>query len=345
MTAKERVLRAINHEEVDRIPIGIFGTHLDYEEGLAAHVGVGTIEEMYRNVGIDVWHCRGRLAYAGPEKHSQGVKTNIWGIPEKMSETSGYSHQGAPLSEVSSVDEVEAYPWPSADEFEDTGLDQDISDHEEFAVVGGINSAIFHIFTYVCGFDNALMMLNLEPEISKAIIRRITDFWAGYLRKVLEIGNGRIDVIENCNDFGTQRSLFISRETFREFFLPPLKRLYDITKEYDAKVMQHSCGSIAPLIPDFIEMGADILNPIQVAADNMVLGELVPKYGESICFYGGIDTQHVLPEGPIERIREDARHLIGLFGRGGGLILSGSQGLLPDIPYDHAMAMFEEATR
>ena len=189
------------------------------------------------------------------------------------------------------------------------------------------------------------MLLHLEPELAKAIIRKITDFWEGYLRKVLEAGKGRIDIIENCNDFGTQSSLFISPDQFREFFKPALQRLYNVTKEYGAKVMQHSCGAIAPIIPDFIEMGADILNPIQVSSTGMDLEMLVPEYGKQICFYGGIDTQWVLPQGPVDKIKADTRHLIELFGHQGGLILAGSQGLMNDIPFDNALAMLQEPSR
>ncbi len=189
------------------------------------------------------------------------------------------------------------------------------------------------------------MLLSLAPEIAKAIIRKITDFWVGYLKKVLQAGKGCIDIIENCNDFGTQRSLFICPEQFREFFRPELQRLYDVTKEYGAKVMQHSCGAIAPIIPDFIEMGADILNPIQVEADGMEIAPLVRNHGKQICFYGGIDTQRLLPKGPVKRIEKETRKLIDFFGYEGGLILAGSQGLMNDIPYEHAIAMLTAGHR
>ncbi len=345
MTSKERVLRAVNHQEVDRIPSGLFGTHPDYLKGLADHIGAASVEEMFRQLGIDVWHGWGqRLEYAGPPRLYKGVPVNEWGLPVKSND--GYSHNlTAPLADVLTIDAVEAFPWPSPDDYFDPGLAEYFDAHREFAVVGGINSAIFHIYSWMCGFDYSMMLLGSEPDVAKAIIRHITDFWAGYLRKLLQIGNGRIDIIENCNDFGTQISLFISPDYFREFFRPALQRLYDITHEHGAKVMQHSCGAVAPLISDFIEMGADILNPIQVSADGMDLNKLVPAYGRQICFYGGIDTQYVMPRGPVELIQRKSRELIERFGYNGGLILAGSQGLMNDIPYDHALAMLREPAR
>jgi uroporphyrinogen decarboxylase len=201
---------------------------------------------------------------------------------------------------------------------------------------------IFHNLTWICGFENTLVNLKLEPEISKALIRHVTDFWIDYTRKLLECGKGRIDIVQNCNDFGAQNGLLIGIDTFREFFKPELKRLYDAIKEYGAKVMQHSCGAIEPIIPDLIEIGMDILNPVQVSATDMEMEVLAEKYGNNVTFYGGIDTQHVLPEGPIDRIRLETRRAIGTLGRGGGYILSPSQAFEPDIPVNHLLAMFDE---
>ena len=348
MTSKERVLRSIAHQEVDRVPAGLFGTHPDYLAGLAAHVGAASVEEMFRKLGIDVWHGWGHgLRYAGPPRLWKGVPVNEWGFPlDPPKNQAGYSHDAdAPLADVTTIEQVESFPWPSADDCTGDGLREYFEQYREFAVVGGINAAIFHIYTWMCGFEHGLMLLRLDPDMAAAIIRHIADYWEGNLRKHLQICGEFIDIIENCNDFGTQISLFISPEDFRAFFRPALQRLYDVTHEYGCKMMQHSCGAIAPLIPDFVEMGADILNPIQVSASGMSIEALASAYGKKICFYGGIDTQWVLPEGPPERIRRETRRLLDLFGHRGGLILAGSQGLMSDIPYAHAVAMFEERAR
>ena len=337
MTSKERVLRAIAYREVDRTPTGLFGTAGEYEDGLARYVGAENREAMYRLLGIDMWHCGAGLDFVGAQPMRDGVATDIWGQAAALP---------PPFSEVSSIDEVEAYlPWPRIADFNGERLAKEIAAHQEFAVVGGINSCVFHYYLWLCGQENGLMFLHLQPDVAHAIIRRITDFWVDYLTKVLELGAGRIDIIENCNDFGTQRSMFISAEMFCTFFRPTLQRLYRVTKNYGAKVMQHSCGAIAPIIPDFVAMGADILNPIQVTADGMEIAGLVEKFNGQFTFYGGIDTQYLLPQGPPERIRQEARRVLNLFGNQGGLILSGSQGLMSDIPFAHAVAMFEEVRR
>ena len=325
MTSKERVLQAVAYQEVDRAPVGLFGTHIEYEQDLANFIGMPTIEAMYRELGVDIWHSKAKLEYNGA------------GGPRDVSEDNPH-----PFARMTTVDEVEAYPMPDIDDFDATILVAHLQEHQEFAVCGGINSAIYHHYLGMCGQENGLCFLKLQPEVAKSMIRRITDYWESYLRKVLEAGDGLIDIIENCNDFGTQRSMFISVDDFREFFKPQLQRLYDTAKEHGVLYMQHSCGSIGPIINDFIEMGADILNPIQVEANNMKIEDLVREFKGKINFYGGIDTQQLLPHGPEEKIRREVTKLLNLFGKNGGLILGGSQGLLEDIPFSHAVAMLRE---
>lgn len=325
MDAKERVKRAVAYKDVDRPPAGLFGTHKEYEEGLTQFIGAGSVEDMYRELGVDIWHSRIGLEYKGTG--------NPWNKTEE---------DPHPFAKMATVDEVEAHAFAGPEDFDSTNFVTHLETHREFAVCGGINSAIFHNYMDMCGQENGLCLLKSDPELAKTMIRRITDYWDGYLRKLLESGGGMIDLIENCNDFGTQRSMFISAEDFREFFKKPLTRLYKTAKEYGVLYMQHSCGSIYPIINDFIEMGADILNPIQVEADGMDIEELVRKHKGKIAFYGGIDTQHLMPHGPEEKIRTEVRRLKNLFGNGGGLIMSGSQGLLDDIPYANAVAMLDE---
>ena len=110
MNSKERVLRAINHQDVDRIPAGLFGTHSDYMDGLAKHIGADSIEQMHRQLGIDIWHCGQNLKDTSPQRIHKGTAVDCWGIPMNLSEEEGYSHtSGAPLAEVSSIDEIEEY--------------------------------------------------------------------------------------------------------------------------------------------------------------------------------------------------------------------------------------------
>lgn len=338
MDSRERVRNCIQYKKVDQLPAGLFGTHPDYEAGLVEYLGCRSVEEMYRHLAIDVWHT-GVLEYKGRKVHYRGREID----PEMDLYWEHNPHP--PFSDITSPEEVEEYPFPAMEDYDETKLLKEIDTHSEFALCTGINSAIFHNYLYMCGQENGLCNIKTEPDIARAVIRRITDFWVAYLERVLEVAAGREVMVENCNDFGTQRSMFICPEDFRTFFKPELKRLYDVAHRHGIFCMQHSCGAVSPIIEDFIEIGADVLNPIQVSADGMKLEQVVKQFHGRIAFYGGIDTQYLLPQGPEEAIRSEVHKAVSLFGLNGGFILSGSQGLMHDIPFANAAAMLDPTLR
>lgn len=323
MNCKTRTAAAIRFQPTDRAPAGLFGTHPDYEQGLAEYIGVKTIEEMYRRLGVDVWHARTRLCFP---------QNNDW----------FHQKNGPPFADADSIDFIREFQFMRPCEMDCDSYINELDTHSEFFICGGINSAIFHRYMDLCGQENALCLLRQDPELAQAIIDKITDFYVEYLELVLKAGAGKIDMIENCNDFGTQRSMFISVDDFRTFFKKPLKRLYDTAKKRGVFYMQHSCGSVFPIISDYIEMGADVLNPIQVLADHMSVNEIAAAFGGKITLYGGIDTQWLLPTGTSEDVRAETSRVLNLFKDKGGYILSGSQGLMDDIPFENAKAMLME---
>jgi len=340
MNSVERVRRALNFEETDRVPFGMFGSS-HTEKAISEKMGFSSVEDMYKGLGIDLWDIWFPLKYVGEQRYYNGEKADFWGIPDSVYKDGDSSSQ-CPLADISSIEDVERYKWPDIKDFTAEGLTDVIDNHSDFAIVCGVWAPIFHNLTWLCGFENTLVNLMTEEELSLALIEKIADFWVAYTRKTLDVAKGKVHIVQNCNDFGTQASMIISPDTFRKFFKPVLKRLYDVIKEYGVKVMQHSCGSIEPIIPDLIEIGVDILNPIQVSASNMDIEFLAGKYGGKVVFYGGIDTQHVLPEGPVERIKEETRRTLQIMNKYGGYILAGSQGLEMDIPVEHIKAMYDE---
>lgn len=340
MNSKERIYNCVKFKGIDRVPCGLFGTTLEYQWGLAEHMGYKTIEELYNKFQIDIWYTKtNRLDYSGKKYNFRGKLIDPW-------ITLYYENNPEPpFAEIDSIEQVFDYPIPGIDEYDAVDFMGEINAHSAFSICGGINAAIFHNYLYMCGQINGFCYLKTEPELAHAIITKITDFWVTYLTHLLNVSDHKIDIIENCNDFGTQRSLFISEEDFKEFFRPSLQRLYDVIKENNVLCMQHSCGAISPLIKEFIEMGADIINPIQVCAEGMKLESIISRYRNKITFYGGIDTQYLLPQGPVSKIREAVCEAVSYFNNTGGFILSGSQGFMNDIPYEYAAAMLEPKLR
>lgn len=344
MKSKERIKRTLAFKETDRIPFGIFGTSAANEARLAKELKMSSVEQMHQELELDIWHLFQPLEYAGETREYRGMEADFWGVPLDVGEygDSGIYH---PLAEITSVDEVEAYKFPNIDDFDSSWLDKELEKHNNFAIEGGLWAPIFHNVTWLCGLENTLCNLITDPEMMKLLIKKVTDFWIGYARKVLETAKGRVMIMQNCNDFGTQRDLLISAEMFREFFKPELKRLYDAIKEFDVAVLQHSCGAVSSIIGDFIEIGADIMNPVQVSAAGMDIDSIVKKFGGKVTFYGGIDTQWVLPTGSEEKIRRTVRDTIGKFDMCKGYILAPSQGVEADISAQNLKIMFDEGKR
>jgi len=344
MNGKERVLRTLEGLETDRVPFGIFGTSPENERRMAADIALASVDELYDVWGLDIRHIPEdqTLYYTGPARSHQGLAADYWGVPYEV-RRHGNSGNVCPLKDARSVEEVEAYRWPQISDFDSTEFERALDRYtsQGYCVEGGLWAPIFHNVTWLCGFETTLSNLIEQPEVSHAVIGRVTDFWIGFCKRMMEAAKGRVSIMQNCNDFGSQRGLIMSREMFRLFFREPLQRLYNTIHSYGAKVMQHSCGAVAELMDDFIEMGADIINPVQVNAEGMEPAGLFARYGDRVCFYGGVDTQHVLPEGPAKRVREVTRKTLEIF-RGGRYILGPSQGIEADIPTNHAAAMFEE---
>lgn len=344
MDAKERVKRTLEFKETDRVPFGIFGCNSWDEERMAKDLNLGSVEEMYKELELDIWHLFQPLQYTGEQRIHMGKPADFWGVPldiRQFGDSSIYN----PLAELSSIEEVEAYQFPDIDDFDATWLDKELDRHEGLAIEGGLWAPIFHNVTWLCGFENTLCNMIMEPEMMKLLIKKVTDFWIAYARKTLDTAKGRIMIMQNCNDFGTQRDLIMSAEMFREFFKPEFKRLYDTIKEYDVAVLQHSCGAVSSIIDDFIEIGADIMNPVQVSADGMDIDTIAGRFGGRVTLYGGIDTQWVLPTGSEEEIRATVRNTVSKFDMCGGYILAPSQGVEPDIPTRNIVTMFDEGKK
>jgi uroporphyrinogen decarboxylase len=341
---KERVLRGINHQETDRIPIDFNGGSDEIIVKLKSYLNVSNENQLLNTLNVDIRRLS-PLVYNGEQRYHMGEKADFWGVTDRAL-NEGDSSRHCPFAEVSSVDEVEAYKWPIPENFCDfNNISEEIEAYKDYAVHAAVWAGIFHNYIWMCGFENSLVYLHTQPQVAHAILRHITDFWIGYTKKVLEIGKGKIDIVDSFNDFGTQIDLIMSPDMLRKFIIPELKRFYKEVKEYGAKGYLHSCGSVVSIIPDLVGIGVDILDPIQVSANGMAPENLKTKFGDKITFHGAIDTQHVLPEGTIEEVRNEVNRVIGILGKGGGYILAGSQKFENDIPVENVIAMYDEAVK
>ncbi len=257
----------------------------------------------------------------------------------------------APMRNVGSVSEVEEFysrlpRSPSSEVAEQIVNDAErLHAENEHALFGDFASAVFESWQNR-GFEAYLMDFLEQPDVADALMRLHADYWLDYWRPVLERMGHTLDVIWVSDDLGSQNSLIVSEDTYRDMVKPLHARLWSELKRLapNAKLFLHSCGAIEPLIPDFIELGVDILNPIQVSARGMDPKVLKEKYSKDIVFWGGgVDTQNVLQQGTPDQVREEVRRRIDELAPGGGYVFATVHDIQPGTPAKNVIAAFEAA--
>ena len=215
------------------------------------------------------------------------------------------------------------------------------------ALFGWFNGSIFEQSQFLCGWDEFLVRLAVDPPFADRLLEKLAEAAAADLKQYLEAVGPYLEVVGFGDDFGMQGGLQLSPAMFRERIKPHLARIYTAAHAgSQAKVFLHSCGSVVELIEDFIQIGVDILNPVQTSAAGMEPERLKGEFGERIVFWGGgADVQRVLPLGTPAEVRRDVRRRLEIFAPGGGFVFAPIHNLQADVPPENVVAMYEEAAR
>jgi uroporphyrinogen decarboxylase len=216
-----------------------------------------------------------------------------------------------------------------------------------WAVVGcpGFNG-VWERATYLVGFQRMLEGLLLEPEFVHAVLRRITDLCKPALGRYLDLVGPYIQIIKMGDDLGTQNGPQMSPRIYRQVIKPYHHELFRFIKERtSARIFLHTCGSVYRLLPDLVDAGVEILNPVQVSARDMDTRRLKAEFGDRLSFMGAIDTQRVLPFGSEEDVKAEVERRIADLGPGGGFILAPVHNLQADVPPENVVAMYRHARK
>jgi uroporphyrinogen decarboxylase len=269
------------------------------------------------------------------------VRENVWGWRQKVIQSATGPEDcfvEFVLADAESIEDLQRHRWPSADWFDFSDFASRLVEWQDFAVMAS-GASVFQHPTFLRGIDNLLMDMALRPEMAHWLMDRFTDFYLDFFDRMLAAAGGRIDILRVADDLGTQRGLFFSPEMFGSFIKPRLKKMVELAHRHGAKLLFHSCGAIRPLIEDLIEIGVDILDPLQAAAEGMEPRVLKDTYGSRICLHGGICTQYVLPRGTPDEVRREVRRRCEILGSGGGYILAPCHVLQTDVPTENILAM------
>ena len=236
---------------------------------------------------------------------------------------------------------IDEFEWPVPSEhmsYEECGKAIDAIP-EDYAIMAMMWSAHFQDACAAFGMETALMKMLTEPEIFRAVIDRITDFYIDANCIFYEAAKGKIDAVLIGNDLGTQNGLMISPDLIKEFILPGTRRLVEQARSYGFKVIHHSCGAVFDIIPELIDIGVDAIHPIQSLARGMNPEKLKEEFGNDVSFCGGVDVQDLLVHGTPDEVRNKITYLKKLFPT--GLIISPShEAVLPDVKPQNIEAFF-----
>jgi len=350
VNSKERILATAGLAPADRVPIDLLPNPL-VADRLHRELGTKTHLELLERLHCDVVDLRGVVdpVYRGPVPFwrdlGDGVRENIWGWRHKTVQTATGQEDcfvEFVLENAASIEDFERHRWPDVNWFDFSDFAERLDEWQDFAVMAS-GPSVFQHPTFLRRIDNLLMDMGSRPEMAHWLMERFTGFYVAFFDRMLTAAKGRIDILRNADDLGTQQGLLISPGMFRSFVKPQLKKLVDLAHSHNVKFMFHSCGAIRPLIEDLIEIGVDILDPLQAAAKGMEPQALKDAYGTRICLHGGICTQHLLPNGTPDEVRSEVRRRVDILGAGGGYIVAPCHVLQSDVPLHNILAMVDEA--
>jgi len=367
MNHRERVLAAMRHEPLDRVPTVMWAT-VEVQEMLFDHFGIETGRGVpSRGVGlfggvlarepqaiIELWdklEIDGILAlmppYVGPPLKQDGdIVYSEWGFGSRVQkyDRGEYLEQIVfPLAEAETIEDLEAYQWPDPDWYDYDAL-REIAKQCDGRAIGGGYSAPFYYHNMLRGLEQSLMDPLRKPEFAHYLIQRISDFFYEYHRRLFDAVGDLIDVTQVTDDFGSQYGLMISPKIFNEFYRKPMQRGIDLAKEYDIIVFHHDDGDCRALLPTFVEMGVQVLNPIQWRCGDWDLAALKRDFGEHLCFHSAVDNQQTLPFGTPDDVRAEVKMLIEtLASDGTGFIIGPCHNLQIVSPVENIIALYEAA--
>jgi uroporphyrinogen decarboxylase len=339
MTPRERWLAVFLRERPDRVPMDYWGTD-EATAVLVRHLGCAGKREALEKLHVDL-PAKAEPRYSGPALEP-GFDAFGRFYRRVAYDTGVYEECVTnPLASFASVDEIErGYRWPSADWWDYSGLPAALAGCEDRPVQGG-GSEPFLIYKDLRGQEQAFIDLVENPEMVHYCLDRLFDLAYENTRRILETVPGRLLFTYVAEDLGGQNDLLFSAAHIREFLLPRMKRIIDLTHEGGAFVFHHDDGGIRRILPDLIEAGIDLLNPIQWRCGGMDREELKRDFGDKVVFHGGMDNQVTLPFGSVADVRSEVLDNLTLLGRGGGYILAPCHNVQALTPPENVVAMYE----
>lgn len=376
MTSRQRVLKSLNHEVPDRVPIDLggfqTGIHRIAYENLISHLGIKDdieimdpvqqlakpCEELLQRFNVDIRY----ITAHGPDDFDGSIKQDqrngrlwhdltdefgvVWSMADDQKLYMDISHH--PLAEAT-IDDLNDYPFPDGSDptrfagVRDTALK--IRNETPYAIATGIGGVVYEYCWYMRGLEQWFIDTIENSAFCDALLDKTLMFWSDYYKGFMEAVGDIIDIVMIGDDLAGQVGPLFSPDFYRQHVKPRHKLLVSHIKSLtNAKIWYHTCGSCIEYIPDLLDNGIDILNPIQISAANMDPQSLKQRFGDELTFWGGgIDAQHVLPFATPDQVREHVQLNMEKFKPHGGYVFNNVHNIQPEVPPENIIALFEAA--
>jgi uroporphyrinogen decarboxylase len=367
MTNRERVLGALRRQETDRVPFEIGGFNREGGDQFRARTGTDDAGRYFgvaeTNVHVfwgptchDIaarflpFHDLPRENYRRelPPHPAPGLFTlNEWGTAFVVGSNAAYDHFVPPAAVVAaeSPSDIERFPAPDFDQdYRWDGLEERVraARARDLVTVGSVTCTLFERAWQVRGMDRLLVDLLESPSIADTLLDR---HLADSLARTERFARAGVDVLYLGDDVGMQDRLIIAPDLWRRYFKGRMARIIDAARSIRPGIIvrYHSDGFIGPIIGDLVEVGVDVLDPVQ--PECMDPGEVKREFGDRLAFWGTFGIQHTLPFGTTADVEREVEERIGTVGRGGGLFLAPTHAIAPEVPYENIRAFVRAARR
>ncbi len=345
MTPHARILATLHRRPTDRVPVDVWLTP-EVLASLQHHVGEPDEFTLYEKLGVD------KIAWVFPGYGEERFDPNDsagrdpWGVPTRKVQSGLATYQEfgeGPLASYAEPAQLADYEgWPDPGRF-NYGAARNLAQRARafgFATIGPWISH-FEIYCHLRGMEQALMDVVAEPEFLEATLDRIDAIQTRLLEHFLAELGSLIDLVFISDDMGSQESQLISTAAYRRHFKPRLRRWVDLVHRHGKKVLFHTDGAARAFVPDLIECGIDLLNPIQHICPGMDRAALKRDFGAQLIFHGGVENQKVLPFGSTDDVRREVVACLQTLGAGGGYIPSSCHNIQAGTPPENVIAMIE----
>ncbi len=346
MTPKERWRRTFQREPIDRVALDYWGTP-EITTRLKLRLNCRDDRELWDRLGID------KSVGIGPALHDpladQRNGADVWGVRSRVIRYADGAGEYAevcesPLSSAETVSDIEKFPWPDPGWWDHSSIENQCVSLNDYPIIGGTYEP-FLLYCAMRGLEQGMADLVAAPEMVEAALERIFHIHYVLIERTLAAAKGAVDFIYVAEDLGSQTGPLMSLDTFRRILKPGMAKMIELAHSHGAWAFHHDDGGIRPLLPDLMEIGIDLLNPIQWRCAGMDRRELKRDYGDRLVFHGAMDNQQTLPFGTIEEVRQEVRDNIQILGENGGYILAPCHNLQVITPLENIIAMYEEAHR